>query len=220
MPGDTDNPLRSDSAAVWNRLIEAVGPASLLAVITDRIGAVLKHRLAAEDILQETLLHAWRDRARHEWRGVKSFRNWLLTIADHRIHDLADQAAAQKRGGDAVTLAIHAWPATSHGGFDLPWESTTPSRIAVYREQAEAMRAALAGLPDDLREVVRLRLLEQLTVEEIAEQLHLGASAVRHRFRKGAELYQQKLTAELATRSLSVSRVLRHGLAADSSPEQ
>jgi RNA polymerase sigma factor (sigma-70 family) len=221
LPGDTDNPLWSDSAAVWDRLIEAVGLASLLAVIEDRLGGTLKRRVTAEDVMQETLLHAWRDRARHEWRGLKSFRNWLLTIADHRIHDLADQAAARKRGGDVATLPIDGRPPTRHGGgFNLPWESTTPSRIAVYREQAEAMRAASAGLPDELREVVRLRLFEQLKVEEIAERLHLGASAVRHRFRKGAELYQQKLTAELATRSWSVSRVLRPKLAADSSPEQ
>lgn len=220
MAGDTDNPLRSDSTAVWNRLIEAVGPASLLTVIDDRMGTTLRQRTTPEDVLQEALLHAWRDRAEHEWRGLKSFRNWLLTIADHRIHDLADQAAAQKRGGGSPTLQFSGLPGTHSGDCpSLPWESTTPSRIAVYREQAEAMRAALADLPEELRDVVRLRLFEQLKVEEIAERLRLGVSAVRHRFRKGAELYQQKLTAELATRSLSVSEGVRRQRVPDSSPE-
>jgi DNA-directed RNA polymerase specialized sigma24 family protein len=82
------------------------------------------------------------------------------------------------------------------------------------------MRAALAGLPDDVREVVHLRLFEQLAVEAIAQRLGLGVSAVRHRFRKGAELYQQRLTAELGTRSVAISQLAMRGLLPNSSPEE
>jgi len=71
-----------------------------------------------------------------------------------------------------------------------------------------------------VRDVVRLRLLEQLPVEEIAQRLQLGASAVRHRFRRGAELYQKYLMAELATRSQSISPEAARVLLAESSPER
>lgn len=220
MAGDTENPLCSDSVTAWDRLIEAVGPASLLAVIELRMSPALRRRYAAEDVFQEALLHAWRDRAQHQWRGLKSFRNWLLTIIDRRICDLADQAQAQKRGGDAGPVQFSSLSGPSGAGpSPLPWDSTTPSRMAVYREQAEAMRAALAGLPDDVRDVVRLRLFEQLRVEEIAQRLDLGVSAVRHRFRKGAELYQRILVAELGTRSLAISQLAMRGLLPNSSPE-
>jgi RNA polymerase sigma factor (sigma-70 family) len=220
MAGDTENPLRSDSVTAWDRLIEAVGPASLLTIIELRMSAALKRRFLAEDVFQEALLHAWRDRAQHQWRGLKSFRNWLLTIIDRRICDLADHAQAQKRVGDMRPVQLSGVPGSdSAAPSPLPWDSTTPSRMAVYREQAEAMRAALAGLPDDVREVVRLRLFEQLRVEEIAQRLDLGVSAVRHRFRKGAELYQQILVAELGTRSLAISQLAMRGLLPNSSPE-
>ena len=63
------------------------------------------------------------------------------------------------------------------------------------------MRDALAALPVDVCEVVRLRLFEQLQIDEIAERLQIGPSAVRHRFRRGAELYKAALTAALAGRS-------------------
>ena len=221
MATDAENLLRSDSAGAWDRLIEAVGPASLLAVIELRMGAALRRRISPEDVFQEALLQAWRDRARHEWRGLKSFRNWLLTIIDHRIHDLAEKAQAQKRGGERVTVAISALAGSdSTRAAPLAWDSTTPSRIATYREQAEAMRAALASLPDDVQEVVRLRIFEQLSVEEIAGRLSLGVAAVRYRTPQGAELYQRRLVAELATRSLSISQLARHGLTADSSPDE
>ena len=82
---------------------------------------------------------------------------------------------------------------------DLPAGSTTPSKLAAYREQAEVMRSALESLPEEFRDVVRLRLFEHCALEEIAERLGLGASAVRHRFRKGSELYLSRLRAALGS---------------------
>ena len=220
MADEANNPLRSDVPGAWDQVIEAAGPASILAVIELRMSPALRHRHTAEDIFQEALLHAWRDRGQHEWRGARSFRNWLLSIIDHRIRDLADKAGAQKRGGGVQLVEFSRLRGSAGGSqWPLPWDSTTPSRVAVYREQADAIRAALVSLPDDVRDVVRLRLLEQLSVEEIAERLNLGASAVRHRFRKGAELYQRRLVAELATRSIGVSQNGVRGLAADSAPD-
>ena len=213
-----DNPLRSESPVAWDDLIQAAGPPSLLVVIESRMSAALRRRIAPEDIFQEALLHAWRDRARCEWRGVKAFRSWLLSIIDHRIRDAADREDAEKRGGGRAVVSINTGESGSFSGTGAGQPvmppalvaSTTPSRVAIYREQAQAMRAAIEALPDELREVVRLRLFEQRTIEQIAAQLSLGEAAVRHRFRKGAEAYQRRLTAALASRS--------HSPAADSAP--
>lgn len=86
--------------------------------------------------------------------------------------------------------------------FPGPWISTTPSRLAILKEQADAMEAALDAVPEEQREIVRLRLHEQETMEEIARELGLGVSAVRHRFRKGLETYQRALRSEFTSRSL------------------
>ncbi len=205
---ETSNPLLSTSPLVWNRLIEGVEPASLLLVIERRMSAGVRALHTAEDIFQEALMHAWRDRHQFEWRGVKSFRSWLLSIIDHRIHDLADRGAAAKRAGDRPTIAFSALgdgdaATTTSADPGFPAASTTPSRLAMYREQAETMRLALEGLPEELRDIVRLRLFEQFPLEEIAERMGLGVSAVRHRFRKGSEIYLRRLRAALGSRSAS-----------------
>jgi len=195
------NPLLSSSPQAWERLIESVKPASLLLVIEGRMGAGLKSALTAEDILQEALLHAWRDRERFEWRGVASFRAWLLGIIAHRILDAADRGSAGKRAGSPVVAfsALDGMGATTSAGESgLPAGSTTPSRLASYREEAEVMRLALAGLPEEFREIVGLRLFEQCPLEEIAARLDLGVESVRHRFRKGSELYVRRLRVALA----------------------
>ncbi len=193
------SPLLSSTPHTWERLIESVQPASLLLVIERRMGADLRKVLTAEDVLQEALLHAWRDRQRFEWRGIGSFRSWLLSIIDHRIRDAADLNSAAKRTPDRPTVPFPDIGAgvTTTAGFDFPVGSTTPSKLAMYREQAEVMRQALDALPEDLREIVGLRLFEQCPTEEIAARLDLGVEAVRHRFRKGSELYVRRVRAAL-----------------------
>ncbi len=195
--------MLSDSPAAWDGLIEAVGPASLLVVIESRMSAALRRQSTPEDVLQDALMHAWRDRATCEWRGLKSFRSWLLTIIDHRICEASDREGAVKRGGGRPPVRFHHPGEGTGSGSDWgPAGSTTPSRIAIYREQCEAMRAALASLPDEYREVVRLRLYEQLSLEQIAERLGIGLYAARHRFRKGGDIYFERLRAEFTSRSL------------------
>lgn len=214
------NPLLSDSPGAWDDLIEQIGPASLLVVIEGRMGGALRRRHAPEDVYQEAILHAWRDRGRCEWRGVRAFRNWVLTIIDNRIRDLADREGAQKRGGSngEVLASEIAWGNGVGVGFPVGMNTTSPSRVAVYREQALAMRDALEGLSEDVREVVRLRLFEQRTTGEIAVALGIGESAVRHRFRRGAEEYHRRLIATLAGSSTR-GRLDREEGTTDSEPD-
>jgi len=206
----------SGRAEDWDALIEAINPPSLLVVVESRMGRELDG-LGPEDVLQESLLRAWQGREKFQWKGLRAFRSWVLTIIDHCIADLADRATAMKRGGDRRKLSIDAGAARadcwkSHGSAWswLPAGSTTPSRVASYREQAGVMRAAIAELPEDVREVIRLRLFDQLELSEIAQRLNLTAATVRHRVRRGSVIYQARLRAALATRGATlVARTAR-----------
>ncbi len=207
--GEASSPLLTENPREWDDLVESIHPPSILIVIETRMSAGLKRRISAEDIWQETLLHIWRDREKCRWQGLRRFRAWVLKIAENRIRDAAAHVGAAKRGGGTTDLPLGASATGTQGTTARPLAgpagSTTPSRVAVYREQAEAMKAALAALPEDVREVVRLRLWEQMGIAAIGERLGLGESAVRHRFRKGAELYRQRLLTAFASRSTAES---------------
>lgn len=181
------SPLAGDRDA-WERLITAVGPAWLLVAIRGRMGTALQRHHSPDDVLQEALLHAWRDRDRCTWQGVRAFRSWLLQIVDNRIRDLAEHAGRQKRGGDATISSLP-------DELLLPPRTTTPGRLSAWREQAETMFRALAELPDELREVVRLRLFEELEMADVAARIGIGLSAAKHRLRKGAEIFRRQLRA-------------------------
>ncbi|MCB9883234.1 MAG: sigma-70 family RNA polymerase sigma factor [Planctomycetes bacterium] len=194
------NPLESDDPGVWNRLVESVGPASLLLVIDSRLGPMLRGKLNAEDVLQDALLHAWRDRASCAWTDLGGFRAWLLGIIDHRLLDARDYYSAQKRRVDREQPIQRALPGLGTWR-DEPIRTTTPSRLAMHREQAEVMRASLENVPSDWRDVVRLRLFEGKSVTQVASELGIGDSAAKHRYRKGIDCYRRALHRHLRTRN-------------------
>lgn len=190
--------------ARFDQLIEQIGPASALVVIQSWMGPRVLSRVSAEDIWQESLCIAWRDRARHEWRGVRAYRAWLLEIARMRIIDIARNLQTERQGGGRGELQISMF----HDGVDasgarlgdfLPPGSSTPSRVVVHRERAAVFAQALRSLPSELEPVVRFYLFEELTMEEIAEKLQIGLSAAWYRFRKGVQLYTRAIGPALSS---------------------
>jgi len=199
---DSPSPLATDDPDGWGRLIHAIGLPSLRVYIRSRLGAALAKRVNEDDVLQEALLLAWRDRGKCEWRGLRAFRRWILQVIENRIRKLAEQAATLRRGGAEVTLPFSSFesastaPDRSDAGLASRIGaaiSATPSRDASEREEAAAIEETLRSLPDELRDVVRLRLIEELEMEEVAARVGIGISAAYHRFRRGLELYRGRL---------------------------
>ncbi|MCE9635306.1 MAG: RNA polymerase sigma factor [Planctomycetes bacterium] len=183
--------------AQWDRLIESVGPDGVLVAIGRMMGPVVRARCQAEDVWQETLIAAWRDREQHRWTGVKDYRSWLLTIARNRVTDIARRASAEKRGGEtpAVGFGDLAPPADGSVTDLFPAGSVTPSRIASHRERAVLMQQALESLPEEFEAVLRLHLFEERPMENVVAELGIGLSAGWYRLRRGTALYVAALEA-------------------------
>lgn len=172
-----------------------MNPAALQVVIGSAMSRRLREHFSPEDIWQETLTHAWRDRAQHRWTNTAAFRSWLFEIARNRIREAARGLAAEKRGGERRTARFSELATESSASLSagLPLDSQTPSRIVSHKEKAAITQDALAALPPELGAIVRMHLLEDLTMEAIAERLGIGLSAAWHRYRKAAEMLTRTL---------------------------
>lgn len=160
--------------------------------LADRVWSVLAGLAGegeAEDLLQETLLRAFRGLG--TFRGEAGFGRWLICIAVNT----ARKHLAKKR---PVTLAVGGARGGSggsdgEGGGDdpppdpldeLPGPASDPPALASLAEEAERVRAAVARLPWEEREALILRELEDLSYAEIAREVEATPAAVRSRLHR------------------------------------
>jgi RNA polymerase sigma-70 factor (ECF subfamily) len=149
-------------APARNALLERLRPRLVLWVAA-RMSPALRATLDAEDIVQEILLAVHRDLPGFRGTPGASFGAWLFRLAENRVRDAADRAGAAKRR--AVPLPAGA--------------VTTPGAAASRSESLERLRAAVEALPEDHREVVRLRRLEERDDAEVAAAMGRTENAVR-----------------------------------------
>lgn len=72
-------------------------------------------------------------------------------------------------------------------------ESSGPEAVVEVRERNEQIRAALASLPANYRAVVELRHYQELSYDEIANELHIPLSDVKSHLFRARKLLAEKL---------------------------
>lgn len=138
-------------------------------------------KFSASDAVQQTLLAAWRDwdacRAEEEPQRLA----WLRRILAHQIAHLARRYAGTKKRdiGREVSLQQSINEASARLEQLLPAAQSSPSQKLVRAEQRNLLAEALERLPEDYREVLLLRHLQDLPHEEIARRMGRSPGAVR-----------------------------------------
>jgi RNA polymerase sigma-70 factor, ECF subfamily len=117
-----------------------------------------RDRSLAEDIVQESLLRAWRSRDTLKDRGAA--RAWLLTIV-RREH----ARLYERKRLELVSL-------------DEALESQAPAKAADADGDLFTLRHAIMRLPIEYREPLLLQVLGGFSTEEIARELALSSTAV------------------------------------------
>jgi len=138
-------------------------------------------RSAAEDVVQEAFLGAWRNAGRYvDARG--SVRTWLLSIVHHRAID------AIRRRRPTVEL-----PETETA---LPDTLTLPDVWAdvELRLDRESVRGAMDSISEVQREAIELAYFGGLTQTEIAERTGVPLGTVKGRLRLGLQGMRAALT--------------------------
>jgi RNA polymerase sigma-70 factor (ECF subfamily) len=141
----------------------------------------LAEQIDIDDVLQDTLLAAVKDFARFRGSTVVEFRSWLRTIAQHRLQDRIKHLTAQKRRGSPVAMMSSDSATSSIVNLvaNLCDRQDTPSRSCARREEINAVRVALAHLPDDQRQAMQLRYLAGKSTDETAQAMDRSSGAVR-----------------------------------------
>lgn len=131
----------------------------LLFSIRCRLGPALRARLESEDILHSVFKDALSDLHRFEPRNPQSLHRYLHTCVLNKIRSKADYFAAKKRAGE-VRLSDSLIER-------IPNPSGAEPRYSDH-ERFDRLERAMQRLPDDMREIILLRKVEELPNLEAA----------------------------------------------------
>lgn len=138
-------------------------------------------KYSASDAVQQTLLEAWKNW--DQFRGTEESQRlaWLRKILAYQLAYLARHFAGTKKRDVKREVSIEQSMTSSSDRLAaiLPADDASPSLVAQRNEQTLELAAVLQQLPDDYRQVIELRHIDQLSHPEIAKQMNRSEAAVR-----------------------------------------
>lgn len=148
------------------------------------------------DIAQETFIRAYR--AIPQFRE-SAFYTWLYRIAVNTAKKaLADLKRDPVMTESALASASQDDEGTERREHELSHDET-PEALMASREIADTVNAAIAALPDDLRQAILLREIEGLSYDEIAVVMACPIGTVRSRIFRAREAIATRLRPLLDT---------------------
>jgi len=176
MMNDHDRP---GTAAHLDRLLVAVGDdrdrdafKSLFEHFAPRVKAVLLRQGAdaamAEEIVQETMVNVWR-KARQFEASKASASTWIFAIARNMRIDMLRKAYRPEPDMNDPAM--------------VPDPEPLAHEIIYRKQESGRMQTALASLPEEQQEVLRLAFFEDKAHSRIAEELGIPLGTVKSRIR-------------------------------------
>jgi RNA polymerase sigma-70 factor (ECF subfamily) len=157
----------------------------------------------SEDLVQETLLRAWRARHGFEAEGPSSFRAWLYRIATNACIDALAKRPRRVLPYDVAPAADPAAPPPPDA--DLPWLQPYPDRLlapsddepdaaVVAKETIElAFLVAIQHLPPRQRAVLLLRDVLGFSAKDTASLLQTSVAAANSALQRARATLRKRL---------------------------
>jgi RNA polymerase sigma factor (sigma-70 family) len=147
----------------------------------------LRDQATADELFQDV----WQRviAARVGWKPEAAFSTWLFRIAHNRLADYWRASSYRPPApADADERAAR-----------IP-DPDTPERTLSEFEQRRLLQLALDALPAEQREVLLLRLEQELTLEEIGAITGVGRETVKSRLRYAMDKLRARLPDEAPAR--------------------
>ena len=189
------NPPNPDEQDVQDMSRLAAGHDAALNELMERHAEKLFHYLVrslqneedASDLAQETFVKVYQSRMRFD--PSQRFSTWLYAIASNLVKDRYRWRSRHPQ------VSLDAENDVTGDSFrnNLPAHDPTPSDGLQRAERADAVRCAVAALPEELRQPLILAEYEERSHAEIGEILGCSAKAVETRIYRA----RQQLRASL-----------------------
>lgn len=137
------------------------------------------------DLLSETFAVAYARRGKFRGGGEAAVRrSWLFGIASNLLADYFRSGSAERRAMDKLGM---------ERAIVLDHEIERIDELAEIDELRGAVAAALTDLSAENQDAVRLRVIEELSYEEVAARLSVSEQVARARVSRGLRKLRDRL---------------------------
>ncbi|HXR07931.1 MAG TPA: sigma-70 family RNA polymerase sigma factor [Candidatus Acidoferrum sp.] len=177
-PGELLARARAGDAPAFCQLIQPFQPRLLRQAV-----ALAGEVGAAEDLVSETLVQAWKSLARYD--ETCRFSTWLYAILLHRRQKWARRARSRP-------LALAWLPSFRRDDLtarqvSLPSPEPSPSEYAAQNEFSARLRQCVDQLPERHRRVILLRFFQDASLPDMARVLGCSVGTVKSRLHHALE---------------------------------
>ena len=166
-------------------------------VARSQVETWLRRKVDASDLVQETMLEAYRDFERFDGHTEQEWLAWLRKILSHNAADFVRRyrGTAKRAAGREVPFRD---PADSRvAGVPEPAaDQPTPSQEFLQLDTELRVTAAMSELSPDHQEVIVLRNLQRLSFNEVAERMSRSRPAVQMLWMRAIRKLQETLEEE------------------------
>src|ERR1700722_18466443 len=148
---------------------------------------ILMDSADAADVTQEVFLRVFR--GIHGFRRGSSLKTWLYRIAVREALNHRRWSWRHHRN----QVSLEADTENEKAAMELEDDDATPFDLLASSEINQAVRTALAAVPEVFRSAVILRDLEGLSYEEVAEVLEVSVGTVKSRILRGRRILREIL---------------------------
>ena len=147
-----------------------------------QVGRKLQVKVEASDVIQETFLEAHRGIGQFQGSTEREFIAWLRRIFAGVLSNQVRRYFGTRRRDVRLERELDDELDQSSMALNpgLIASQSSPSQQASRREQAVLLADALNALPEDYREVIILRQLEDLPFAEVAERMDRTENSVKN----------------------------------------
>jgi RNA polymerase sigma-70 factor, ECF subfamily len=167
-------------------------------VARSQVETWLRRKVDASDLVQETMLEAYRDFANFQGGTEQEWLAWLKRILAHNAADFVRRfkGTAKREAGREIPFRD---PDDSlvRGAPEPAADQRTPSQEFLLIDTELRVTAALAELPEDYQEVIVLRNLQRLQFNEVAERMNRTRPAVQMLWMRAIKRLQEVMGEEM-----------------------
>ena len=153
----------------------------------------------ARDVVQTAYLSAFRSLS--EFEGACQLSTWLHRIVVNTA--LMRLRSRRRKPEESIEVLLPAFQADGHHVEQFSDWSTPADRLLEQKETRATVRACIQQLPDNYREVLVLRDIEELSTQEVAEMLSMTQTAVKVRLHRARQALSTLLRKQYARPSVT-----------------